>query len=211
MSYDNDDDYFFEGKATDLGKFFFHGDDILYLAPGCFDAARGQSAVQLLIGHDESKAYCDTSNHLEIHYGPDAVVFRVRMPASFKSELDGVAGSFEDYNPVSIGFKKIRVEKKEIDGAIVQIIHEAQLSEVSILQSAPALKSTYARVVHASSCGTLRDDYESGRFALASQFISLHRKVAAMDNDDGKVDYVHRTTDYERKAKAFERALVRLG
>jgi hypothetical protein len=57
MNYESDDDYFLEGVATKFGEFFAYGDEAWYLAPGAFDAARGQDEVKLLYGHDESQVY----------------------------------------------------------------------------------------------------------------------------------------------------------
>jgi phage head maturation protease len=206
----DDDDYFFEGIATKMGEFFQYGDEAWYLAPGAFDASRGESEVKLLAGHDESEVYGSTSKRLELHYAPDCVLFRFHMPASFKSVVDDIADSVEEYWPVSIGFVKTKFERKVIDGVPVQIIEGAKLTEVSILKTDPAVHTTYARVVSAKSCGTLQEDYEAGRFSLVGRFISLHRKVAALDND-GKVDYVHQSSEYDRKGRGVVRALERLG
>jgi phage head maturation protease len=206
-----EDDYFFEGIATKMGEFFQYGDEAWYLAPGAFDASRGESEVKLLAGHDESEVYGSTSKRLELHYAPDCVLFRFHMPASFKSVVGDIADSPEDYWPVSIGFVTTKSEKSVMDGIPVRIIEQAKLTEVSILKTDPAVASTFARVVSVKSCGTLQEDYEAGRFALISRFISIHRKVQALDNDDGKIDYVHQSSEYDRKARNFEKVLERLG
>jgi hypothetical protein len=128
----------------------------------------------------------------------------------FKSAVDDIADSVEDYWPVSIGFEKKKFERKVIEGIPCLIIEEAKLTEVSILKTDPAVSSTFARVVRASSCESLQEDYEAGRFELMGKFISLHRKVQALDTD-GKVNFVHQSSEYDRKANGFTRALERLG
>jgi phage head maturation protease len=205
-----ENDYFFEGIATKTGEFIAQGDEAWDLAPGCFDARRGESEVKLLAGHDESEVYGSTSKRLELHYTPECVLFRFHMPASFKSVVGDIADSPEDYWGVSIGFLKTKFENKVIDGIPVVLIHEAKLVEISILKNDPAVKSTYARVVSAASCDSLKADYEAGRFSLYERFISLHRKIQALDNG-GKIDYVHQSSEYDRKARNFERVLERLG
>jgi phage head maturation protease len=212
MAYEiDDDDYFIEGIATKTGAFFSYGDEAWYLAPGCFDSARGVSEVKLLTGHDESCVWGSTSKRLELHYAPDCILFRFHLPKSMKSEVDDIADSVEDYWPVSVGFVKTKFERKVMDGIEVLIIQDAKLIEISILKTDPAVASTYARVVSAKSCGTLQEDHEAGRFDLFGRFISIHRKVQAMDSDDGTINYMHQTSEYERKARNFERALSRLG
>jgi phage head maturation protease len=208
MSYDGE--YFLEGEATKTGTFFVQGDEAFYFEPNCFNAARGE--VKLLLSHDESQVLGSTRNRLELHYAPDVILFRFRLPASFKSEVEDIADSFEDYFAISIGFVKTDFEKSVMDGFRVQIIRAARLTELSVLakEVAPAVTSTYGRIVHASSSGTLAEDYESGRFSIAGRMIGLHRKVTALDNE-GKITYGHVTTQYDRKADKFVQALARLG
>ena len=110
---------------------------------------------------------------------------------------------------MSIGYTAKRVETQIVDGVKVVNIFDSTLEEISILDRAPAVGTTYAQVVEAKSCGGLKEDYDTGLFELKGRVISLHRAVNARENG-GTIKYSHATTPTDRAADNFLRALKRL-
>jgi hypothetical protein len=201
-------DYCLQGIATALGKCFPHGDKILYLKSSCFDASiRSGTDISLLFDHDEDRRL---TKRLQIHAGEKGVAFRYLIPGSWSSSFSEIADDVDTYIPVSIGYKDARKETTTIDGVEITSVIEAKLEEISLLSGAPAVDSTYARVVSLDTCGTLEEDYNAGRLHLIGQYVSLHRAFKASENG-GRVEYSHATSPYDRAAARFERALQTLG
>jgi hypothetical protein len=99
MTYEiDDDDYFFEGIATKMGEFFQYGDEAWYLAPGAFDASRGESEVKLLAGHDESEVYGSPRKRPEVSIAEAATIAFARLCR----ELDLSEDSAPDNRPPAI-------------------------------------------------------------------------------------------------------------
>ena len=201
-------DLFFQGIALEFKTFIFHGDDILYFKPGCMDCS--DADVHLMLDHKESLR--STRNRLDFYAGEDALAFRLRIPGGYGStalKFSELADEFDSYVPISVGCTRTETETMTIDGVNVKIVSKATLNELSVLSTAPAMQASYGRVVSTETCGTLEEDYESGRLQLIGGYISLHRKMKASENG-GEIRYSHVTSDYDRKASAFERALAKL-
>jgi HK97 family phage prohead protease len=204
-------DLVLQGNATDFGKPFPHGDEVWVLKSGCFDRSlRSGHDVKLLMNHDPEHCFGSGSDRLMLHAGKTALVFRYLISNSKHNKFfEDVANDLETYLPVSIGFERTKSETTQVDGMTVVTVIEARLDEVSVLNKAPAVHSTYARVASWDTCGSLKDDYEAGRFDLVGRYVSLHRAVKAQENG-GKVDYRNTTTPYERAADRFSTALRKL-
>jgi hypothetical protein len=201
-------DLFFQGIALEFKKFIFHGDDILYFKPGCMDCSGAD--VHLMLDHKESLR--STRDRLDFYAGEDALAFRLRIPGGYDStalKFSELADEFDSYLPVSLGCTRTETETMTIDGVNAKIVCKATLNEVSVLSTAPAMQASYGRIVSTEICGSLQEDYESGRLQLIGRYITIHRKMMASENG-GEIRYSHVTSDYERKASAFERALAKL-
>jgi phage head maturation protease len=203
------DDIYLQGKATQIGKPFIRGMEIWMFAPGAFDASLRSDEIKLLYDHDETRSVFPKRYELEVYANADALVFRSQMPTSADVKFKDWIDSFESYIGVSIGFIATKKRITAIDGVPLVLIEEATIDEISLLNNDPAVHSTYARFVSSDSCCSLKDDCDAGRFELVSSFVSLHRKVAAMDND-GKVKYNHATSAYDAASDRFTRALEKL-
>jgi HK97 family phage prohead protease len=200
-----------QGLGAEFGKFFSHGDRIIRLRSGCFDASINSGAdIRLLLNHDE-KSCLGTRNDgsLQIHSGAKSLAFRFLLRDSPSLKFSDYADDVETYLAVSCGFNTIKSEKTNIAGTEVTTIVEASLKEISLLAKPPAITTTYARVKSWQTCGTLEDDYATGLFDLAGRVIAIHRKITA-DENGGPVSYAHATSPYDRAANAFQRALSRL-
>lgn len=205
-------DLVLQGIATATGQCFFGKDgNVLYLKHGCFDASIISGLeVRLLLDHDSKSCLAKTTNDkLEVCAGATGIAFRFHIPDSCSGAFRGYADDFDSYLPVSIGFKDGIAEAITIDGVKVTSVINATLCEVSILSKPPAIHSTYGRVVSANTCGPLKDDYDSGRLALAGRYVALHRAYKASHNN-GVVEYCHSTSAYDRTASKFETALRKL-
>jgi phage head maturation protease len=170
------------GIGATFGKPFTHGDRILSLESGCFDAGlRSGSDVSLILNHDESHCLGSLkTSRLQIYAGKEHLVFRYLIPESSSSKFAELADDFDCYVAVSAGFKITKSDTATIDGIEVTTVNEGRLEELSILSQAPAITSTFARVVSWQTCGTdLKLDYETGRFDLVGKYVSLHRKIKA--------------------------------
>jgi phage head maturation protease len=202
-------DLYIQGKATQFNKPFIYGDRVIYLKSGCLDASINSGAdVALLIDHDKKNSLTTPDRSVEVYAGDDDLVFRYFLhKGSSDRTLAELADDFESYLAVSIGLKTTQVESVVIDGVQVDAVTKATLTEVSLLNDAPAVDSTYARIVSSGTCNSLEEDYE--RIRLVGRAVSLYRKLKSLDTG-GVVKYSNATSDYERKASAFERALAKL-
>jgi hypothetical protein len=201
-----------QGIATETGKCCRGKDgNVLYLNHGCFDASIDSGIeVSLLLDHDSKSCIGTTTNNkLAIYAGSKGVAFRFTIPESWSKDLADHADDFETYVPVSIGLKDGSATPINIDGTQVASVDEAKLYEVSILSKAPAIHSTYARIVSLETCGTLQHDYDSGRLDLVGKYIGIHRAYKASENG-GVVKYHHVTSPYDRAASRFVTALQTL-
>jgi hypothetical protein len=198
-------DYVLQGIACEFGKCFSHGDEIIYLKPGCVSY---EPDIRLLLDH-EGKSLGTTADRLQVHIGDEAIAFRFAIPESWSASFAEKADELETYLPISAGMNITKTETMTIDGEQVKVIVKATLNEISVLSGEPAIKSTYGRVVSLETCDDLEDEANSGRLQLVGRFVSLHRKMKATENG-GEIRYTHVTSDYERKASAFERALAKL-
>src|ERR1700730_4395012 len=197
-------DLVLQGKATDFDKPFIHGNRILNLRSGCFDASLRECDVSLFLDHKESRLGT-TANRLEVYAGPESLVFRYTLPngpSESEVKLSELADDFDSYIACSIGYEATKTETAVIDGVQVTTVIEAKLLEISLLSCAPAVSSTYSRVVSLETCGTLAEDYD--RLQLVGSYVSLHRAMKASENG-GNVEYRNVTTPYERAAANFER------
>jgi phage head maturation protease len=204
----------------------------MILQSGCFDRSlRSSNDVKLLINHDPAHclgswpdtlllyagnkypAHCLGSwpDTLLLYAGNKGLAFRYLLPSSkeYRKAFQEMADDVLTYVPISIGFERIKSETSQVDGINVITVIEAKLTEVSILDKAPAVHATYGRVVSWATCGSLQDDYETGRFDLVGKAIGLHRAVKARENG-GKMEYQNATSPYERAADRFSTALRKL-
>ena len=194
-------DIFLQGLGCKFGEIIDSGNELLYLRPGCLTEA---DEVKLLIDH-RGKGLATTDDALQIYIGEKSLSFRYSIPDSWSEKFSESSDDLESYIPVSVGFSIDKSELMTIEGVAVKVITEATLNEVSLVSEEPAVKSTYARVVSADTCGTLADDSE--RLELIGRYISLHRKANA---SDGLIKYAHATSPYDRAADLFTRALKAL-
>jgi HK97 family phage prohead protease len=200
-------DYVFQGIATAFDKCFPHGDRVLILKARCFDRSISSGEpVSLLNEHDETKSF-GRADRLELYAGNNGLAFRFHI--GDHSEFKDIADDFDSYIPISIGYESTKTDTTVIDGVEVVSVIEAKLVEVSALSKSPAVHSTYGRVVSLESCGTLAEDYESGRLELVGKYIGIHRTFKASENG-GVLKYSHATSPYERAAANFEQALKNL-
>jgi HK97 family phage prohead protease len=201
-------DLVIQGVATELDKAFAYGDDIMILKSGCFDSSmRSRDDIKLLINHDFAHCLGSWPDSLLLYAGKKGLAFRYLLTSS--KGFEEMADDFLTYVPISIGFERTKSETTQVDGINVITVTEARLNEVSILDKAPAVHFTYGRVVSWATCGSLQDDYETGRFDRVGKAIGLHRAVKAQENG-GKMEYSNATTPYERAADKFSEALRKL-
>jgi HK97 family phage prohead protease len=203
-------DLVLQGTATAFDKPFAHGDEVWILKSGCFDRSlRSGHDVKLLMNHEEEHCL-GSGEQILLYAGKTALVFRYLISDSKHNKFfEDVADDMDTYVPVSIGFERTKSETTRVDGVNVITVIEAKLNEVSILDKAPAVHSTYGRVVSWNTCGSLEEDSENGRFDLVGRYVGLHRAVKAQDNG-GNIDYRNTTTPYERAADRFQLALQKL-
>jgi phage head maturation protease len=194
-------DIVLQGIACRFGEVIDDGTKLIYLKPGCLTEA---DEVKLLIDH-RGKGLASTADALEIHISEKILAFRYSIPDSWSEKFADSADDLETYVAVSCGFSIAKSELMTIDGTQIKVITEATLNEISIISSAPAVKTTFARVVSAETCGPLADDCE--RMELIGRYISLHRKATA---NGGDVQYAHATSPSDRAADRFTRALAAL-
>jgi hypothetical protein len=192
--------YCLQGIGCRFGEVIHDGTKFLYLTPGCMTLA---SEVRLLIDH-QGKSIATTDNRLAVHVGEKSLAFRYFIPERLAESFEDYSGDLETYIGVSCGFSKTKSELMTIDGAQIEVVTEATLNEISLTNEEPAVKTTFARVVNADSCGDLASDCE--RFELVGSFIGVHRKFKASENG-GKVKYSNVTSPYNRAANNFERKL----
>lgn len=193
-----------QGVAAEFKKIFtIDGKKFYYLAPDCFGPI---SDVDLLLNH-QGKSFATTEDRLQIYSGDDALVFRCYFPENFAKQVADQTDEIETYLAVSAGFTITKTETVICDGILVNVIVEAKLNELSLLDKPPAIDTTYARIVSEDSCGTLEEDYD--RIRLVGRVVSLHRKALATESG-GKIQYHHSPTAYERASDRFSRALAAL-
>ncbi len=194
-----------QGVAFEYGKVFVSDGKAWLARPGCFGSIDN---VELLIGH-EGKSLADTDNRLQIYSGEDALIFRAYFPDEwFTKQVSDKADEMESYFAVSAGFKIMNTETVMCEGVPVRVILEAKMSELSLINAAPAVDTTYARIVSEDACNDeLKSDYEMIR--TVGRFVGLHRKITAADNE-GEVKYAHSPSAYERAGDRFRRALAAL-
>jgi len=201
-------DLFFQGIALEYKKFIFHGDEILYFKPGCMDCSGAD--VHLKLDHKESLK--STRDRIDFYAGEDSLAFRLRIPIGYDStslKFSELADEFNTYVPISVGCTRTETETMTIDGVSVKIVAKATLNELSALSTAPAMQASYGRLVSTETCGTLEEDYESGRLELVGKYIGIHRAFKASENG-GEIRYSHVTSPYDRAAANFERTLKNL-
>jgi hypothetical protein len=201
--------YVLQGIATEYGKCLFgENGNVLHLKDGCFDGSIASgSEVALLLNHDPENCIGTTTNgKLEVYAGAKGVAFRYSIPESWDADFADKADNLETYLAVSIGLKDGSAELVLVDGIEITSLVEAKLFEISLLDKPPAIHSTYGRIVSLDTCGTLKDDYDSGRLDLIGRYIGIHRAFKASENG-GIVKYNHAPTDYERAADGFLQAL----
>jgi HK97 family phage prohead protease len=203
------DEFYVQGKATQIGKPFIHGKEIWMFAPGAFDASLRSDEVKLIYDHDESAPVLSKQAALEVYANATALVFRGKLPARSGSELKDFLDSYETYFGVSIGFSATKKQETAIDGVPLVLFEEVTLHEISLLSKDPAVHSTYGRFVSSDTCASLKDDCDDGRFELVGSFVSLHRAVNAMENN-WKVKYNNAISSYDAAADRFTRSLENL-
>jgi phage head maturation protease len=204
--------YVIQGVANTFDVPFTHNGEVVTNRKGCFNRFLSSNhEIKFLIGHDESHCFGSSRTNLLIHAGARSLVFRYAIPESkqFEKAFAEVAGDIETYTAVSIGYTAKRVETRVVDGVKVVEVLDATLEEISLLDCAPAVGSTYARIVSWDTCSDLQEDYDTGLFELTGRLISLHRAVEARDNG-GKINFSHARTPMDRAADNFLKVLRRL-
>ena len=194
---------YLQGIAAEFGKFFQHGDEVIYLPSGSIVMS---DHVKLLTDH-EGKSYGTTADILQVHIGDEAIGFRFEFPNNYDDELATKADDFDSYIAVSVGLNITKFKTMIIDGVKAKVITEGTLKEISLIRGEPAIKGTYARLVTPDTCGELEDDFE--RMRLVGRYVSLHRAQKAAENS-GVIQYHHITSDYERAASRLRQALQSL-
>ena len=204
-------DLVLQGIATSFDRPFVQGGKVLMMKSGCVDASlRSDTSVRLLLDHDEKHCLATSDDRLELYAGTRGLAFRYRLPdRASEFKFSEIADDMESYAPVSIGYTATKKDNYIIDGVTVTCVVEAKLCELSILSRPPAVHATYARVVSLDSCGSLKNDYETGRLELVGKVISLHRDFKASENG-GVIKYSHFSSPYDLAASRFERALQNL-
>ena len=194
---------YLQGTVLEFEKIIQHGDTLIYLKGGSITEG---DDVGLMFEHTGRKWGRDD---LELHISESGVAFRYALPDSWVDEFKDQTDEIETYLGVSAGLTVTQSESLEIDGEKVQVVTAAELTEISLLSSEPAVKSSYARIVSADTCGELSADVSAGRLELVGRVIGLHRRAKAAA-DGGPVKYSSSPSEYERAASKFERALLRL-
>jgi hypothetical protein len=196
-----------QGVAFEFGKLFVSDNQAWLAKAGCFGSI---SHVDLLIQH-KGNSFASTENDdrlLQFHSGDEALLFRCYFPDDwFGKELSDQTDCLETYHAVSAGFTVKKTETINCDGVPVKVIVEAKLKEISLIDGAPAVDTTYARVVSADTCGSLADDYNL--ILTVGRFIGIHRKAMAIENG-GEIQYKHIASSYDVAADRFTKALARL-
>jgi hypothetical protein len=193
-----------QGVAFEFGKLFVSDNEVFYAKPGCFGSL---TDVDLLADH-KGNSFANTENDLLVHSGDEALIFRAYFSDEyFGKHVAEQTDELDSYLGVSTGFTITKAELIDCDGIPVKIILEAKLNEISLLNTAPVIDTTYARVVSDDTCGSLAEDYE--RIVTVGRYVNLHRKVLAADND-GIIEHKHVASSYDVAANRFVRALARL-
>jgi phage head maturation protease len=202
-------DYVIQGIAAEFEKPFQHKDDIFILKSGCFDESLRSHNVKLMLNHD-SNAGMTMRDLLQVYSGAKSLAFRCFLPQDLTDDgLSDVADDMEHYRGVSIGHIPTKTETQKIDGIDVTLVYESDLTEISILDNEPAIKTTYAYVASLDSCCDIDVDYKAGLFDLRGKLIGLHRKVTANENGE-EIKYKHSTSPSDRAANRFKRLLAKL-
>jgi HK97 family phage prohead protease len=194
-----------QGQASAFEKPILHGDKIIILRSGCFDEClKSGRQIDMLMDHDATKSLGSTENRLLLYASEKSLVFRFLIPERGSKEYADVSDDLDYFIAVSIGYKNAKTEISVVDGVNVVTVISADLEEVSLLEKAGAVPTTFARVVDIETCGLLADDAESGLLDLYGTYYSLRRaaKVAGIDFSESA---------YDKAATRFEHALIRLG
>lgn len=193
-----------QGVAFEFGKLFVSDNEIFYAKPGCFGS---MFDIDLLFDH-EGKSFANTEKDLLIHSGDEALVFRAYFYDEwFGKEVSEQTDELDSYLAVSTGFTITKAELIECDGVPVKVIVDAKLNEISLINTPPAIDTTYARIVSGDTCGSLAEDYPM--IMTIGRYVNLHRKVLATENG-GTIEHKHIASSYDVAANRFVRALARL-
>jgi HK97 family phage prohead protease len=112
----------------------------------------------LLLNHDENEVVGSADNGLELYVDEYGVAFRFRFPDTPRGREAKTLTASGMCEGMSIGFDRMRIEYKEIEGETVILLHDGRLNEISLLRSG-AVANAYAEWVEAKNCGpSLRDD-----------------------------------------------------
>jgi hypothetical protein len=192
-----------QGLVLDFNKCFYSGEEIIFIKSESISVSDN---VGLMLDHGGKTFGHD---NLEIHIGDESLAFRYELPASWCDSFKDQADEVETYLGVSAGLTITKSDTMTMDGHTVKVISAATLNEISLLSKEPAVKTAYARIVTADTCGDLSEDVEAGRLHLVGRVIGLLRQTKAAENG-GVVKYSNSPSPYERAADRFERALKTL-
>jgi hypothetical protein len=203
-------DLVLQGVAAEFEKPFLHKTDILILKSGCFDKSLQTLGCQLKMDH-KSEAGISMRDRLQVFASEKSLCFRVYLPQyDVVDELSDFADVIENYSAVSIGHVPSKAEAKTIDGVDVILIHESDLTDISILSDGePAVKSSYVYVAALSGCNDLKHDCDAGIFEMRGKAISLHRRITANETGE-EIKYRNRLSPMDIAANRFTNLLKRL-
>ena len=193
-----------QGLAFKFNELFVSDNEAFYATPGCFGSLVD---VDFLIDH-KGKSLANTEKDFLLHSGDEALVFRAYFFNEwFCKQVSDHTDELTSYFAVSTGFTITKATTIECDGIPVKIILEAKLRELSLLNTAPVVDTSYARIVSDETCGSLADDYQ--RIITVGRYVNLHRKALAADND-GVIEHKHIASSYDAAANRFVRTLAAL-
>jgi hypothetical protein len=203
-------DLVLQGVAAEFEKPFLHKTDILILKSGCFDKSLLTLGCKLKSNHDTDSGI-SMRNRLQVYASEKSLCFRVYLPQyDVVDELSDFADVIENYSAVSIGHIPSKAEATTLDGIDVILIHESDLTDISILSDGePAVKSSYAYVAALSGCNDLKHDCDAGIFEMRGKAIGLHRKITANESGD-PIKYRNRLSAMDLAAAKFTRLLAKL-
>lgn len=138
---------------------------------GCFDASlASRKRIGFWIDHKSGTELASTDDDLELLADETGLAFRLNNPlAPFVQEVRG-----RRITAMSAASRTLRHEYKQMDGARVRFILEADLVEVSMVK-AGAVKQAFIEVVDTTS--SLRDDVKAGRVLADGAHVAMMRAL----------------------------------
>ena len=158
-----------QGFAATYRRAFFGKRGLCALAPGCFSASLASGReVAFLHDHDFGQRIGSNREGLSLYDHADGLAFRYETPPA--SVIDAVRSG--QRRSMSAGIKTLRGEKIQANGVEFELIHEAEIREISLVHR-PAIANTSIAICNLAEVGSLQHCAESGSFALRGQHSAL--------------------------------------